>query len=238
MVARVLSLQRSTYIPVTRLSWSQRLYPWVKRLLDIILAGTALVLLAPVFALVAVAIKLDSPGPVIFRQQRVRGDQPLDAEHPEEHTFTFYKFRSMVHNADPSVHQKYVQAAIRGELKRESNGLYKLNGDKRITRVGRFLRRTSLDELPQLWNVLRGDMSLVGPRPAMPYEVGLYKPWHRARLSVTPGLTGLWQVAGRNRLSFDEMVEVDLVYVRRRSLRLDLAIILRTIPAVLAGTGV
>jgi len=237
VVAKLIDLQQTTYYPALRLDWSAWLYLRAKRLLDILLAGIALILLAPVFGAVAVAIKLDSPGPVIFRQTRVRGDQPLGTEHPEEHTFTFFKFRSMVHDADPSVHQQYTQALINGQAARQGNGLFKLTADKRITRVGRFLRRTSLDELPQLWNILRGDMSLVGPRPALPYEVRLYKPWHRARLSVTPGLTGLWQVAGRNRLSFDEMVDLDVTYARRRSLRLDAAIILGTIPAVLRGTG-
>ena len=236
MTAKLSSLQRSTYLPLLQLNWGQWLYPRAKRLLDVVVAGVALLLLTPVLAAIAVAIKLDSPGPVIFRQQRVRGDQPTDTEHPEENTFTFLKFRSMVHNVDCSAHRQYVEALISGQAARQGNGLYKLE-DKRITRVGRILRRTSLDELPQLWNVLRGDMSLVGPRPALPYEVRVYKPWHKERLSVTPGLTGLWQVAGRSKLNFDDMVRLDLTYVRERNLALDLKLLLKTFPAVLLGTG-
>ncbi len=237
VVAKLQQLQRTTYLPAVALDTSDRLYLRVKRLCDVLVAGVALILLAPLFAVIAVAIKLDSPGPVIFRQQRVRGNQPADAEHPEKQTFTFFKFRSMTHNADSGVHRQYAQALINGQAARQGNGLYKLGNDKRITRVGHILRRTSLDELPQLWNILRGDMSLVGPRPALSYEVGVYKPWHKMRLGVTPGLTGLWQVAGRNQMTFDEMVDLDVAYVRRRSLALDLAILVKTIPAVLTGTG-
>ncbi len=216
MTAKLSSLQRSTYLPLFQLNWGQWVYLRAKRLLDVLVAGVALFLLTPVFAAIALAIKLDSPGPVIFRQQRVRGDQPANAEHPEQNTFTFLKFRSMVRNADCSTHQKYVESLINGQAARQQNGLYKLQ-DRRITRIGGLLRRTSLDELPQLWNVLRGDMSLVGPRPALPYEVRVYKPWHRERLCITPGLTGLWQVAGRSKLSFDEMVGLDVTYQAKLS---------------------
>ena len=236
VAVKLTHLHRTPYWPLARADCSHRLYLRAKRLVDVLAAGLGLILLSPLMAAIALAIKIESPGPVIFRQPRVRGDQPPGTRHPERRTFTFLKFRSMVHNADPSVHQKYVQSLIQGQATRQTNGLYKLD-DRRVTRVGRFLRRTSLDELPQLWNVLRGDMTLVGPRPALPYEVGLYKPWHRARLSVTPGLTGLWQVSGRNRLTFDEMVELDSAYARHRSLGLDLAILVKTLPAVLRGTG-
>jgi exopolysaccharide biosynthesis polyprenyl glycosylphosphotransferase len=196
-----------------------------KRIMDIVLASIMLVAALPVMLLLAMAIKLDSPGPIIFRQTRVgRGGR----------RFTFYKFRSMYHNSDPQVHQQFVRNLINGN---HSGKIYKLAEDKRITRVGRFLRRTSLDELPQLWNVLKGDMSLVGPRPPIPYEVAEYKEWHKQRLTVTPGLTGLWQVTARSSVSFDEMVALDLEYVRRQSLALDIKILLLTIPAVLSGRG-
>jgi lipopolysaccharide/colanic/teichoic acid biosynthesis glycosyltransferase len=237
VTAKLPTLQSNAYWPLLQYDWNTWLNTRVKRAFDVVVAAVALVLLAPLFAAIAVAIKLDSPGPVIFRQQRVRGNQPADIEHPEENTFTFFKFRSMVANADAKVHQKYVQALISGQAARQGKGLYKLTQDKRITRVGAFLRRTSIDELPQLFNVLRGDMSLVGPRPALPYEVSVYKPWHCVRLSVTPGLTGLWQVEGRNKLTFDEMVRFDVTYARRHSLAMDASILIRTLPAVIGGTG-
>ncbi|MBM3188819.1 MAG: sugar transferase, partial [Chloroflexi bacterium] len=173
--------------------------------MDLTIALLALIVLFPVMALIALAIVLDSPGPAIFRQKRVLGEQPLGAGRPEERTFEFLKFRTMYHNADQMVHQRYMHSLINGQAACGQQGLYKLGNDPRITRVGRFLRKTSLDELPQLVNVLCGEMSLVGPRPAIPYEVQQYKPWHLVRLSVKQGLTGLWQVTGRNHLTFDEM---------------------------------
>ena len=198
-------------------------YPVLKRLLDIVIAAVALVLVAPVMVAVAVAIRLDSAGPAVFRQTRVgKGRRP----------FTFYKFRSMYHNSDHTVHQQFVTTLING------NGVaHKLSGDRRITRVGAFIRRTSLDELPQLFNINKGDMSLVGPRPPIPYEVAAYKEWHKRRLDVPPGLTGLWQVRARSAVSFDEMVMMDIEYVSRRSLLLDLEILAHTVPAVLSGRG-
>lgn len=212
------------------------LYPLTKRLLDVLIAGTLLVLLAPLFALIALAIRLDSRGPILFRQQRVRGDWDPSMGPPEKRLFTFLKFRSMLANADSRVHQQYVTDYINGNGTKHGSA-YKLRNDRRITRVGRILRRTSLDELPQLINVLRGDMTLVGPRPSLPYEVSQYQERHRGRLAVTPGLTGLWQVSGRNRVTFEEMVRLDLEYVRRRSLLFDLWILLRTLPAILEGGG-
>jgi lipopolysaccharide/colanic/teichoic acid biosynthesis glycosyltransferase len=184
-------------------------------------------------ALIALAIRLDSSGPAIFRQKRVGqwGKQ-----------FIMFKFRSMHANADEKVHRQFASDYINGNgHKHKKNGassgteegVYKPNGDKRITRVGKWLRRTSLDELPQLLNVLRGEMSLVGPRPAVPYEVDEYSKWHLQRLAVLPGLTGLAQISGRSGLTFEKIVRIDLVYIRRRSLVLDLAILLRTIPVVL-----
>ncbi len=204
----------------------------IKRAMDI--AGSVLALLAcsPILLMIAVAVKISSKGPVFFKQRRV-------GQYGQ--CFTFLKFRSMQMDNDPSAHKEYVTKLIAGRASRESSngkseGVYKLTNDRRVTRVGKFLRRTSLDELPQFLNVLRGDMSLVGPRPAIPYEVCAYQTWHRRRvLEVKPGLTGLWQVNGRNRIKFDEMVRLDLQYARSWSPWLDIKILIRTPRAVLRG---
>ncbi len=194
---------------------------FTKRALDVLLASLLLALLAPLWALIALAIRLDSPGPILYRQERVgRG----------EARFSVLKFRSMRQDADQVVHELLPQNEAAGLL-------FKIRNDPRITRVGRLLRRWSLDELPQLWNVLRGEMSLVGPRPPLPREVAQYEPQHRRRLEVAPGLTGLWQVSGRSELGFDEMVQFDIYYIENWSLGLDLRILLRTIPAVVYGRG-
>jgi len=204
----------------------------VKRAMDIAGSFLALIICAPVLLFIAVAIKASSKGPILFKQQRV-------GRHGQ--CFTFLKFRSMRVNNDHTAHKEYVTKLIAGEASRESlNGkgdaVYKLANDKRITPVGRLLRRSSLDELPQFLNVLRGDMSLVGPRPAIPYEVATYQTWHRRRvLDVKPGITGLWQVNGRNRLKFDEMVRLDLQYAKSWSPWLDLKILVLTPRAVLKG---
>jgi lipopolysaccharide/colanic/teichoic acid biosynthesis glycosyltransferase len=206
----------------------------IKRLMDIAGSTTALIMCSPLFLITAVAIKASSKGPVFFRQQRV-------GQYGRQ--FTFLKFRSMHANSDPSVHKEYVMRLIAGQAGREaSNGpsesVYKLTNDRRVTRVGKFLRRTSLDELPQFLNVLRGDMSLVGPRPPIPYEVAAYETWHRSRvLEVKPGITGSWQVKGRSRVKFDEMVRLDLQYARSWSPWLDINILVRTPAAVLRGDG-
>jgi lipopolysaccharide/colanic/teichoic acid biosynthesis glycosyltransferase len=204
----------------------------IKRAMDVMGSLLGLALCMPLFLLIAIAIKVSSKGPVLFKQQRVgRCGQ----------CFTFLKFRSMQSNNDPTVHREYVSKLIAGHAKCESlngndGGVYKLTNDKRITWVGKFLRRTSLDELPQLLNVLKGDMSLVGPRPAIPYEVASYQIWHRRRvLEVKPGITGLWQVNGRNRIKFDEMVRLDLQYAKSWSPWLDIKILMRTPRAVLRG---
>ncbi len=205
------------------------LYPVLKRLLDVVIASVLLLVLAPVMAAVAIAIRLDTPGPIVFRQARVGKNR---------RTFTFYKFRSMYHNADHTAHREFVTNLINGNgVTHNGQTVYKLTGDRRITRVGAFIRKTSLDELPQLVNVLKGEMSLVGPRPPIPYEVAAYKEWHKRRLDVPPGLTGLWQVRARSAVSFDEMVMMDIEYVSRRSLLLDLEILARTVPAVVSGRG-
>ncbi len=193
----------------------------LKRAADLGLAGLVGLLLSPFLALIAVAIKLDSPGPVIYAQTRVGRNGRL---------FSCYKFRSMVDHAD----QMQDELADRNEA---SGPLFKVRDDPRRTRVGRFLRRWSLDELPQLWNVLRGEMSLVGPRPNLPSEVAQYQEWHKKRLLASPGITGLWQVSGRSDLTFDEMVLLDVYYVENWSIGLDLSILLRSLPAVLRAKG-
>jgi len=199
--------------------------PRVKRGLDVAVAGTALVVFVPVLLLVAVLVRLGSPGPALFRQTRIG----LDSR-----PFQMLKFRTMLVDADDASHREYVARMLRGEATPQ-RGLYKLDADPRVTRVGAILRRTSLDELPQLINVLRGDMSLVGPRPALPYEVRKFPVWAAPRFAVRPGLTGLWQVSGRNRLAMTEGLLLDVEYVERQTLWLDLGILLRTAPAVLAG---
>jgi lipopolysaccharide/colanic/teichoic acid biosynthesis glycosyltransferase len=218
VATKVAHIREATYNPELTLPSVTEVYLFAKRTLDIVLSLVLLVLLAPLMAAIALAISLDSPGPVIFKQKRVLGDQSPDEEHPELHVFEFLKFRSMVHNADPTAHQQHMARLIHGNGTRgPALKMHKLVRDRRVTRVGRFIRKTSLDELPQLVNVLRGEMSLVGPRPAIPYEVTEYKAWHRARLQVKQGLTGLWQVKGRNDLSFDEMVQLDIEYVQHGS---------------------
>ena len=204
----------------------------LKRAIDILGSVLLLILALPLFLLIAIAVKVTSNGPVFFKQQRV-------GQHGRY--FTFLKFRSMRDRNDHSVHREYVTQMIAGNAERITGngggeGVYKLVDDPRITPVGRFLRKTSLDELPQFFNVLRGEMSLVGPRPPIPYEVAAYQTWHRRRvLQVKPGITGLWQVTGRSRVSFDDMVRLDLQYATAWSLWLDLKILMRTPAAVIKG---
>lgn len=193
----------------------------LRRALDIAVSAAALLLLLPLLALIALCIRLDSPGPVLFVQKRV-------GKHGQE--FPVFKFRSMFTDAEERLHT--VLAA-----NERSGPVFKMRLDPRITRCGRWLRRCSLDEVPQLLNVLRGEMSLVGPRPALPREVALYTPEQQQRLSVLPGLTGLWQVSGRATLSFEASVALDLAYVQRQSFMLNVVILARTIPAVLTGRG-
>ena len=196
----------------------------VKRGVDIFGALVGLTLGAPLLALIALAIRLDSPGPIVFRQTRMGAGGRL---------FEIYKFRSMHERAEAQLEQS---RELR-ELNEADGPLFKIRNDPRLTRVGRLLRRTSLDELPQLWNVLRGEMSLVGPRPPLPAEVSRYMEWHKRRLEVRPGMTGLPQVSGRSLLSFDEMVLLDIYYIENWSLWLDFKILLGTIPQVLFGDG-
>jgi lipopolysaccharide/colanic/teichoic acid biosynthesis glycosyltransferase len=188
----------------------------------------ALLLLSPVFFSIAALIKATSKGPVFFKQRRI-GQAGKE--------FTFLKFRSMHVNNDPAIHQEYVRKLISQELT-EADGTYKIKNDPRVTAIGRLLRKSSLDELPQFINVLKGDMSLVGPRPPIPYEFENYSLWHRRRiLEAKPGLTGVWQVSGRSRTTFDEMVRMDLRYIREQCLWLDVKILFKTPLAVLKGDG-
>lgn len=202
---------------------------FVWRGLDLLLAGTLLVLLAPIMLVVALAIRIDSPGPALFRQQRLGRDlQP----------FVMNKFRTMRVHADESVHRAYVRRLIAGEGEAVSDGkrlLYKLAVDDRVTHLGRILRRWSVDELPQLFNVIRGQMSLVGPRPVIPYEAEQFPDWYFDRFAVKPGLTGLWQVSGRNQRTYEEMVAFDVAFARRPTLRMYVQILARTLWVVTLG---
>jgi len=226
----------------------------VKRILDYAMATLFLLVCLPLFAVIAAAIKLSSPGPVLFVQQRVGKNG---------RTFPFYKFRTMKHNADDSVHREFSRDFICGDKAAPARGrvngnghhvngngngngkaashggakVYKLTRDPRVTAVGQMLRRTSLDELPQLFNVLRGEMSLVGPRPPVIYELEHYQDWHKQRLAAWPGITGLWQVSGRSSVPFDEMVLLDLYYIEHRSTFMDLQIMAKTVPVMLLGSG-
>jgi len=221
--------------PVTRVRGTLKRPPAyaLKRALDIVGSATALIALSPVIAAVAAIIKATSPGPVFLSQTRV-GQAGT--------TFQFLKFRSMYFDADSGAHEKYVRELINGNAKptatdAEGNGVFHIVDDPRVTPIGRLIRKYSLDEIPQLWNVLRGDMSLVGPRPPLPYEVREYDEWQRQRLEVQSGVTGVWQVTGRNRVSFDEMTFQDLMYGMNRGLWVDVQLCLRTIPAALLGSG-
>jgi exopolysaccharide biosynthesis polyprenyl glycosylphosphotransferase len=208
-----------------------RLQAACKRALDIVVSLALLATLSPVFLVIAALVKMKSPGPVFFKQKRIgEKGQP----------FLMLKFRSMYVNADSAIHQQYVNWFITAsdQEKKAQGGVFKLTNDPRITPIGRFLRKTSLDELPQFWNVLRGDMSLVGPRPPLEYEVQKYAPWHCRRvLEAKPGITGLWQVTGRSSTTFDEMVRLDLRYARKASIWTDIKILLATPRAVIMGRG-
>jgi lipopolysaccharide/colanic/teichoic acid biosynthesis glycosyltransferase len=209
-------------LPTTPLAPRRPVYDTIKRLLDLVISLIALLVLSPVFLAIALAIKLTAPGPVFYRWQVVgHGGIP----------FTGYKFRTMVVNADALKAQLLAANEMSGPV-------FKMKHDPRITPVGRILRKFSLDELPQLWSVVTGDMSLVGPRPPLRSEYAQFEPWQRRKLSVKPGITCLWQISGRNRVNdFDDWVRLDLAYIERRSLAFDLWILLRTVPAVLLSRG-
>jgi exopolysaccharide biosynthesis polyprenyl glycosylphosphotransferase len=213
---------------------SHRFQIALKRAVDILGALVGLILFSPIMLATAIAIKMTSSGPVIFKQTRFgqKGTR-----------FQFYKFRSMYWDIDDQIHREYVTNLIKGHLEKINQGdkeapLFKMVSDPRISRVGKIIRKTSIDELPQFFNVLKGEMSLVGPRPPLPYEVQKYEPWHLRRiLEVKPGVTGLWQVSGRSRTSFDQMVRLDLRYAQNWSLWLDLKILLKTVRALIPSEG-
>lgn len=211
-------------IPVVDLSLPRTYFAHLfsKRVFDILLSSILLVVLSPLFLVVALLIKLDSKGPVIFKQDRIgKGGRP----------FKMFKFRTMYTDNDPTIHKEYVTRLIK-EGKKDESGVFKISEDPRITNIGKFLRKHSLDELPQIENVFMGHMSLVGPRPPLQYEVENYDEWHKRRLAVHPGMTGLWQVSGRNRIGFEDMVLLDIYYVENWTIWLDIQIILKTIPVV------
>jgi len=218
-------------------------YYLAKRVLDIFAALILFLLLLPLMLMIALAIKIYSPGPIFFVQERVGSKRQTRGKKSywKRVTFSCYKFRTMHHNADSSIHQAYIKALINNDheqihiLQGDTSSIHKLVHDSRITRPGKLLRKLSLDELPQLFNVLRGDMSLVGPRPAIPYEVKMYKSWHLQRLEAQPGITGLQQVTSRSTADFDEQVRLDIEYIHQQSLWLDIKIMLRT-PLVIIST--
>ena len=216
----------SLVVPIERTPLGYRV---AKRSLDLTASLIGLLLVSPILALVAIAVKLESPGPVLFRQERLGlGGRP----------FTLYKFRSMSSSAEQERHRDHAIELIRGDATRTASVdkvWVPIAADPRVTRLGAFLRRSHLDELPQLINIVRGEMSLVGPRPPIPYEVEVYEPWHLRRLSVIPGLTGLWQATAWGRVSFDEGVALDLAYVDRRSFAFDLRLIGRTLWQIAIG---
>ena len=211
------------------LQWKASPREFVKRVLDIAVSVSAILLLSPFLVAVWVAIRLDSPGPAFFCQRRVgRYEKP----------FNCFKFRTLRHKADDSIHRDAIRRVWAKEvLSNDPDAPYKLTDDPRVTRVGRLLRRTSVDELPQLLNVLRGEMSIVGPRPAIPYELEYFRDWHHRRHIVKPGITGLCQVRGRGRLGPDAMLEMDVEYAMNWTLWTDLKLIALTVPAVLRGHG-
>lgn len=225
---------RTLYPDLSKREEAHRSFRFMKRMIDVIGSLTALILLSPLFLVIAIAIKATSKGPALFRQRRIgQNGKP----------FMFLKFRSMINGNDASIHRAYVRELIAGHAEKQPSGgngegVYKLTQDPRVTRVGALLRKASLDELPQFLNVLKGEMSLVGPRPPLPYEVASYDIWHRRRvLEAKPGITGLWQVNGRSRVKFDDMVRLDLQYARTYSLWTDIKILLRTPGAVMIGEG-
>ncbi len=207
---------------------------FIKRVSDIFISSISLLIISPLWLVISIFIKIDSKGEILFKQERVGMDG---------RKFLCYKFRTMRTDADDSIHREAYRKNIEGKAKEANAGddekpvFGKVKNDPRVTKIGRFLRRSSLDELPQLLNVLKGDMSIIGPRPPIPYEVEEYEIWHRKRLDMKPGITGLWQVSGRNRLTFEEMVKIDLYYIENWSLWLDLKIILLTFPAIVRGDG-
>jgi lipopolysaccharide/colanic/teichoic acid biosynthesis glycosyltransferase len=207
-----------------------QIYPLVKRLAEFICSIVLLMLLAPLFLLLTMAIRLESPGPALFRQIRIgKGGK----------SFTFYKFRSMYNDIDKRAHEDFMTAYVNGQVNEGASeeAVFKPIQTKQVTRLGRFLRKTSLDELPQLINILKGEMSFIGPRPNVPTEVTAYKDWHMKRLLVLPGITGWAQINGRSSIAFDQIVRYDIEYVENTGLMMDLKVLWYTVPAVLLGRG-
>jgi lipopolysaccharide/colanic/teichoic acid biosynthesis glycosyltransferase len=222
------------YTDLCEVEKKKKAFLLIKRAMDVIGSASALLLLSPVFVVLAIIIKATSKGPILFRQQRV-GQYGA--------AFVFLKFRSMYVSTSADIHREFVRNFIAGKAdtagaEGKQKETYKITNDPRVTGIGKFMRRTSLDEFPQFWNVLKGDMSLVGPRPPIPYEIEAYDIWHRRRLlEAKPGITGLWQVYGRSKTTFDDMVRMDLQYSKNWSLLLDLKILLQTPCAVFSGDG-
>jgi lipopolysaccharide/colanic/teichoic acid biosynthesis glycosyltransferase len=225
---------------------TRKAYFYSKRIFDFFVALTAAFFLLPVIVVTAIVIKLDSSGSAFYLQERVGARRIHRNDHSfwEPFTFTLYKFRTMRADASSSLHRQYIAAYIAGDEEKmasfnanKSESSYKLTKDPRVTRIGAFLRKASLDELPQLWNVIKGDMSLVGPRPPIPYEVEMYSPEHFRRLSTITGITGLWQISGRAETSFEHMVDLDVEYIEKQSFWLDIKILILTIPVAFSQKG-
>ncbi|MBU1343721.1 MAG: exopolysaccharide biosynthesis polyprenyl glycosylphosphotransferase, partial [Proteobacteria bacterium] len=234
IITKKINVEYYAGLPVVMLqNQSQNSCLWkIKRIIDAVAASVAVVLLFPFFLFVVICIKLSSKGPVIFKQTRIgKNGKPFD----------FYKFRSMHLNTSDTNHKEYVQDFIKGNTCSEPDGMkiFKIKDDPRIFPFGHFIRKTSIDEFPQLFNVIKGDMSLIGPRPCLPYEWECYDEWHKNRLNILPGCTGLWQVLGRSSVTFEEMVVLDLYYISNLNLLLwlDLKIVLQTIPVIFFGKG-
>lgn len=247
-MARVADFEDSATATISgseSVSRTTEFYYLSKRAIDIFASIILLLIFSPIMLAISILVKLDSSGPAIFSQKRIGSKRCVINGRVKwkQSEFIFYKFRTMVDRADPSIHHQFIEALINHdeqkihELNQTSNPLKKLTNDKRITRLGHFLRRSSLDELPQFWNVLLGDMSLIGPRPAIPYEVEMYKPWYFRRFEAKPGLTGWWQVKARNSCDFDEMMGLDIEYIQNQSLWMDIKIMLLTPLAILCKRG-
>lgn len=235
---------RESFI-VGQIAEKRKMYYFMKRFIDVIVSVLLLILSVPVMLIIFIIILLDSRGIPIYTQKRVGVDRTENQGdyYWRKNEFNFHKFRTMFLNTDSTIHQSYMKAFIHNDneamsdLQGTETKIRKLQSDPRVTPVGRFLRKASLDELPQLWNVLKGDMSLVGPRPSIQYEIDMYKPWHLHRLMTKPGLTGLWQVKARSSVDFDEMVRLDIEYINNQSVWLDLYILIKTPFVVLMGKG-
>jgi lipopolysaccharide/colanic/teichoic acid biosynthesis glycosyltransferase len=242
---RLDSIRNNTPKALRLVSEGSNIYYTVKRMMDFVIAFILLMLLSPLMLFVAIIIFIYSPGPIFFKQERVGSRRQSHGGHSswKRVNFQCYKFRTMKIDADPSVHQAYIKALIENDetqmtaLQGAPTQPRKLVNDTRIIRPGKLLRKLSLDELPQLWNVLIGDMSLIGPRPAIPYEVEMYKQWHLRRLEAQPGITGLQQVTARCTTDFDQQVQLDIEYIDNQSLWLDMKIILKTPLAIISTTG-